>query len=302
VTDILSKAYGERAAELGLNGIILRVLVKGPRGSPDAIDALTFTERPEFSSGKTATSDEISPSKKVAVASATKLVNGLLILRLIEKGLLSFDDTLGGVLGVDGVLAPCSVDQLCGCVGGINKFNPVVFSDKVTLSQAADVILGGDADGALREPGTTFAYCGSQAHLVAAMCEALTGKSWADLFEEHLKTPLTLTDGDLVYTTNPGARIVTENPMIAGGLIISADEYSEVLKLVLNKGRLGNGEVLISERLIDRLFRNHYTDAEVVSAPLEAFGYDYRYGFCSCECHPSPVSANTCSTTTLRLN
>ena len=257
---LLEKAFKESAEKVEMDKLILRIY------------------NDEILLHEAMTGDGLLTSQTpVAVASAAKLVTGLLVLRLVSKGVVSLEDSLALLPG--GGPKDITADHLGSFVAGVNTFNPVMFSMDTTLQEAAQVILN---DGPFEEePGATFSYSGTQIHLLAALCETKTGRSWAELFEE-MKDDMGLgSNPDFVYTTIPNDRSISANPMVAGGLICSVEDMAKMTQLILRKGRLEDGSIFIQESLIERLFQNPYTQAKVAFSPLAPMGYDYRYGFAS---------------------
>ena len=266
--DALTSRYEERAEELGMRGALLRVL------TPQATTTIT--------SGPV---DAVYPTKILPVASATKLVTGALVLKLIDEGKMKFEDTVGEVLGglfaEDPTLSFATIDHLGSFVGGLNTFHPAVFSTEVGTLRAACEKIVQESPRPLEVPGSTFAYAGSQTHLLALMAEERAGMGWSDLFDKYLRTPLGLSE-DCVYTTQPSPSrpVVSNNPMVSGGLMASAEDFERVLRMILADGEAEDGSRYLSTDLVGRLFRNPHAGAKVASNPLEEMGLGYRYGFC----------------------
>ena len=55
---------------------------------------------------------DFSPDRRVAIASASKLVSGVTLFRLIDAGYLSLDSTTGGVLGWTGTKGEITLRHL----------------------------------------------------------------------------------------------------------------------------------------------------------------------------------------------
>ena len=62
---------------------------------------------------------DFSPDKRIAIASASKLVAGLTIMRLVDEGKLSLDSTTGKVLGWTGPQAAITLRQLLSFTSGL---------------------------------------------------------------------------------------------------------------------------------------------------------------------------------------
>src|SRR5688572_8889831 len=59
------------------------------------------------------------PDQRVAIASSSKLVAGLVLMRLVDQGLLSLDSTTGAVLGWTGPQAAITLRQLLSFTSGL---------------------------------------------------------------------------------------------------------------------------------------------------------------------------------------
>lgn len=226
------------------------------------------------------------PDVYVPVASASKWISGLTLLRLVHEGVLSLDDTTGEVLGFDGPQADITLDHLGGFVSGWEGKELCTYNPATTLQGCAARF---DDRDVVAPPGEYFEYANSHLAVAGAMAEVQTGQAWNDLFRTRLAARLDLTDPSLRYYTSPKQAQGDENPLVAGGLHASVDAYREFLLLVLNEGRHG-GEEVIAPALIDRFFQNPYGDATVGDSP--AVDLDAHYGFTSWqEC---PTTAPTC--------
>jgi CubicO group peptidase (beta-lactamase class C family) len=274
VSAILSKAYEEKQHELGIDGLALRVTSIEGGGTGG--------------NGTTRSHDIVvgnygDPSARVVkVASASKIVAGVVMLRLAHLGHIDLaEDSLASVLGWEATIpnASATLDELCAFVGGFSEFNPVMFSKDVTLQEAVEAIKRQDR-ASFEAPRKTFSYAGAHMHVAAAICEVKTGKTWAELFEEVKQSLGLAGHTQLVFTTVPNALLCSANPMVAGGLVCTVEEMQQVLEVILRKGRLADGSTFIREDLIERFFVNPYHTAGSTSI-LRDFGYNWRYSFCS---------------------
>ena len=62
---------------------------------------------------------DAAPSRRIAIASASKLVSGFVLLRLVDQGLLTLDSTTGTVLGWTGPQAAITLRQLLSFTSGL---------------------------------------------------------------------------------------------------------------------------------------------------------------------------------------
>ncbi len=202
---------------------------------------------------------DLATDKRMPVASASKYVSALVLMRLIDAGILDPEDTPGDVLGWQGPVAEATLDQLAAFVSGLpgehlGSLNPVMTLDEcvATLDMVEPV-------GA---PGELFAYGSAHLATAASMAQALSGKPWATLFDEEVKAPLGIESEEVKYYTVPfeDSGIGEINPLAAGGLVISIDEYIPILAALFHRGVAGD-ETIVDPLLMERFFRNDYPDA-----------------------------------------
>lgn len=228
------------------------------------------------------------PDERVAIASASKLVAGLTLLRLVEQGMLSLDSTTGTVLGWTGEHGNITLRQLLSFTSGLDREHPCTLAPTLTLGQCVALI---ELQPLVAAPGTRFDYGSSHLQVAARMAEVVTGQSWENLFEVQLKTPLGVTSPELLFYTAPRQAIGTTNPLIAGGMRATMNEYSPLLALAFNRGR-HQGNQLIDAALFDAQGTEPYPDAVIGNSPFSALALNFHYGLTAwLECAPP---ANNC--------
>ena len=117
-------------------------------------------------------------------------------------------------------------------------------------------------------------------------------KPWDAIVQRQLRVPLGL-PGDFRYYTYPKQAVGLVNPLIAGGLRASVDEYARVLGLVFQKG-LVDGQRLVSAALFDLQAREPYPNVVIGASPARAAGLDFRYGLTAwLECTPPATGCNS---------
>jgi CubicO group peptidase (beta-lactamase class C family) len=222
------------------------------------------------------------PDQRIAIASASKLVSGLTILRLVDQGFLTLDSTTGAVLGWTGPQAAITLRQLLSFTSGLPPEAPCTLLPDIELADCVDWISRLDLEAA---PGTRFDYGSTHLHVAARMAEVVTGQSWANVFATQIKAPLGL-GADMQYYTGPRQGVGTTNPLIAGGLRATMNEYARVLQLEFNRGTyLGNR--LIGESLFTVQATEPYPNALIGNSPFQKIGIDYHYGLTAwLECPP----------------
>jgi CubicO group peptidase (beta-lactamase class C family) len=217
--------------------------------------------------------------RRVAVASASKLVSALAILRLVSQGYLGLDSTTGEVLGWTGPQGAITLRQLLSFTSGLptSTFPPAVpcmTQATVTLAACVDEI---SAIEPVALPATTFEYGGTHLHVAGRMAEVVTGSLWNQIFATQLGSVLGLPSA-VNYYTFPRQAIGQSNPLIGGGLRASMDEYARLLALAYHRGAR-NGVQLIDAALMDLQAVEPFPDVTVAASPMADLGLDFRYGF-----------------------
>jgi len=224
--------------------------------------------------------------QRVAIASASKMVAGLVILRLVDQGFLTLDSTTGAVLGWTGPQGAITLRQLLSFTSGMAPEAPCTLLTNIDL---ADCVATIGATPLAAVPGTRFDYGSTHLQVAARMAEVVTGQSWASIFAMQLKTPLSL-GTDVTWYTAPRQSLGTTNPLIAGGLRMTMNEYARVLALEYGKGTY-QGNPLLPASLFDAQSTEPYPNATIGNSPLESLGLNYHYGLASwLECAPPAVN------------
>ncbi|HEY4365735.1 MAG TPA: serine hydrolase domain-containing protein [Steroidobacteraceae bacterium] len=203
-----------------------------------------------------------SADQRVAIASASKLVSGVVLFRLIDQGYLSLDSTTGQVLGWTGDKANITLRQLLSFTSGLPPENRCTYRSDTSLSQCVDEISQMDL---VAPPGTRFDYGSTHLDVAGRMAEVATGSSWNAIFAAQLRDALGM-PSDLLYYANPLRPLPTDNPLLAGGLITSMNEYEHVLHFVFDKG-LWQGSPLLASGIFDTQAIAPYPNAVIGHSP-----------------------------------
>ena len=156
-------------------------------GQPVHVQA--YGQRLPWSPDPTATTD------RFRVASISKVVTAIVVLRLVEAGQLHLDQAVGGTIAghvgatpVDGRFNAITVRQLLSHTAGLGTFDSTMFGGVVgscpeAARRAVGVRLG-------RNPGTGYTYSNMGYCLLGQLVEALTGRSYESLAHEWVLAPL----------------------------------------------------------------------------------------------------------------
>lgn len=206
------------------------------------------------------------------IASGSKMPSMALIMRLIDEGYLSPNDTVQNFLPSFSGKPIITLHQLMNHTSGLPGQSPYISDNSYTLQQAVDSI--GLNTPILFTPGTEFLYGGVSMHVAGRMAEIATGMSWDSLFQQKIAIPLGMTNTDYV------ALGATTNYRIAGGMGTTMPDFSKLLTMLLNYGKYNNAQVIDS--LTVKMMQSDQTNG----VPLNSTPYsgdplreNFRYGY-----------------------
>jgi D-alanyl-D-alanine-carboxypeptidase/D-alanyl-D-alanine-endopeptidase len=228
-----------------------------------------------------------SPDMRVPIASASKLVSGVTLFRLMDAGYLTLDSTTAQVLDWTGDEGTITLRQLLSFTSGLAPENRCTYDSTVTLDQCVATI---SQTQMIAAPGTEFDYGSVHLSVAGRMAEVVTGQSWNELFAQELRGPLGL-PADIEYYANPLRPADTNNPLLAGGLIMSMNEYERVLHFVFEKG-VWQGQPLLSPGVFDAQTIEPYPNVVIGKSPAP----NLRYGLTAwLDCNTPQTGCNQIS-------
>lgn len=141
----------------------------------------------------------VTPDDIWHIGSLTKSFTSLLVARQVDRGTMSWDMTLGALLGDDaGAYAPVTLVQLLGHRAGLPPNLPNTLTIEMARSgapvveQRARILREMLATPPSAPPGEAFAYSNVGYIVMGAILEAKTGRAWEDLVRENIFEPLAL--------------------------------------------------------------------------------------------------------------
>lgn len=251
---------------------------------PDAEDLLTGASMIVVKDGqvlyKRSFGDYKNIAPRVAIASGSKLLSALVIQRLVDKGLMRWNDTVSTYFGNDYpnpslVKGSITLRQLFTHTSGMSTEPATCLSPEfknMALADCARTILSGKL---VWSPGTIFAYGENSMQVAGAMAERATGKLWPQLVKEELTGPLAMTRTDYGVNDKTGQEFT--NPTVAGGARSTMMDYANVVQMILQRGMF-QGKTYLSADSIAKMQKDQtggvpvYVDADPFP---DAFGYGF---------------------------
>ena len=155
--------------------------------------------------------------KHMRIASVSKAFSGAVALSLVDRGLLSLDDTIGARLpALPAAWGSVTLRQLLSHTGGVSNYTEDEgfqqyfgdhLQDDITLLGLIDFVRDEPLEFA---PGTGYRYSNTDNIIIALMAEAVTGTPYVDLLKREVARPL-----DLRQTALPRG-VNVPKPLISG--------------------------------------------------------------------------------------
>jgi len=187
----------------------------------------------------------------VYVASAGKWVGAAVIVAVVDRGYLSWDDKVRKWLPqFTDIKGEATLRQLLSHTSGYQSYQPKGHhtDNYQTLKESVDSIVNLPAD---TVPGAVFSYGGLAMQVAGRMAEVATGKDFESLFQEYIARPLKMTSMHFTPVDNGGGH----SPMIAGGLRTNLQDFANFLNMILNNGSFHHIQI-ISESSIKEMQAN----------------------------------------------
>jgi CubicO group peptidase (beta-lactamase class C family) len=204
------------------------------------------------------------------IASSTKMPSGMVIMKLVEEGRINLDEPittyLQGKVNVPADKAAITVRMLFNHTSGVIAEPFCVNNNFTTLKACAQEALNAPLE---FPPGTGFAYGSGGMQVAGFIAEAVTGKSFTELFDETIATPLGLSRFRYNSTTNP---------RIAGGGFSDIGDYLKILQMQL-AGGVYQGKRILSQATVDEMQRNQIAGVEKLRSPGGSTLTGYSFGW-----------------------
>ncbi|OOQ62000.1 serine hydrolase domain-containing protein [Mucilaginibacter pedocola] len=221
---------------------------------------------------KTANLDDFTTDSKMPIASCSKWLSAALVMTFVDEGKLKLTDTVGKYLpvlsqhGKGGITVSQCLSHTTGVLSPSLKESLQEMRGVNTMDEAIADIAAMPMEG---KPGTVFHYSNVGLQIAGAIIEKISGKDFHTLFAERIAGPLEMKNSD--FGTSKVA-------LPAGGANSTANDYTNFLVMILNKGTY-KGKRILSEKSIAEMQINRVTaDVKVGYSPAEAGSMGYGYG------------------------
>lgn len=192
--------------------------------------------------GTTNNGNPIDLTARFRIASMSKMLTSLTVMKLVEQGLIQLDVPFvdqyhADVPPNDSRFARITVRHLLGHISGINGLRGSFFRGNVDdWHEAVEVAYDRDM---LSEPGTTFFYSNANFVLLGALIEQASGLTYEQAVHQFVLDPLGITTAEMVDTEeqpqgDPGysvsaGRLYMEALGPAGGWVMTATDAARLM-------------------------------------------------------------------------
>lgn len=204
----------------------------------------------------------------ISIASASKWLSGAVIMSLVDEGKLSLDDTIGKFLPLFSRYGKgnITIRQLFsltagfeGDIGATDISGKYEYRKDLTLEQVIDSIAVYEP--LVNPPGAAFNYESAGMQIGGRIAEIVSGLSWQELFNQEIAIPCNM-KAEYVQMSSL-------NPLIAGGVHTTAEDYMHFLEMIVNKGEY-KGTRVLSENAVALMEKDETNGAVIQTAPYNA--------------------------------
>ncbi len=196
---------------------------------------------------------KITPDAQYEIASSSKWLTAALVMTVVDEGKLTLDDPISKWLPeFQGAAGAITLRELLAQTAGQGSLKSAVDikqNPRMTLAQSAAEIAKIPLED---KPGTVFKYGGPGFQVAGALVEQVTGKRWAELFDERIGSPLGMSH--TYWEHLPTRGIIpddTYNPLLQGGAVSTADDYMRFLGMLAGGGVYGGKRVLSAQAVAE---------------------------------------------------
>lgn len=190
---------------------------------------------------------KFTPDTEVFIASAGKWLVSATIMKLVDEGKLSLDDSVEKWLAEfrEDPKGKATLRQLLSHTSGFPAYQPDGNhrDDYQTTDESVRNLLPLPLH---YKPGTHFEYGGLAMQVAGRMAEVATGNSWESIFRSKIAKPLGM-NRTRFSPVDPG-----HIPMLAGGAVSTLHDYSRFLTMIADGG-VFHGKRILSEKAVSEM-------------------------------------------------
>ena len=204
------------------------------------------------------------------VASASKWLTAVLVLKMVEEGKISLDDKISYYIPIFATYGKnyITIRHCLSHFTGIQS--DTRFLERKKFGSLEEEVASFAKKEIKTNPGTEFSYSNVGLNIAGRVLEIVTKKKFDMLAKQKLFNPLQMRKTS--FSTLDGSAL---NP--SGGAQSTAEEYMRFLKMLLNNGK-HNGQQFLSEASIKELRTITTTPQTIKYVPKTAEGFGYALG------------------------
>ena len=202
----------------------------------------------------------------VAVASATKMLSGVRIMQLVDRGAIDLDAAVSTYLPeFTATKGTMTTREMFSHTSGYGDDDDSPILASPTTLAAAVAYIACCIDQPYPPPGAYFAYGGISMQVGGEVAQVRSNEDWQSGWIAHVGTPLGIT------TIDWQGLGTTQNYRIAGGGEASLPDYARVLAMLAGNG-VGNGYRILSPQAVATLNHLQTANAALGYSPPAAAG------------------------------
>lgn len=224
---------------------------------------------------------DMTADSRIPIASASKAPTAAAILTLVDQRLLDLDEPVGtylaGKINWPADKAAITTRMLLNHTSGLpHLFAPgqPACLDKplVTMQYCVQQIANATLE---YQPGTGFAYGGSDYQVAGYIATQLSGQPWQTFFDQRITQPLGMT----AFNFSVSGTGTPPNPDVAGAGNTSVLDYARFLRAILDAGQSATGAQVLSNRFIAQYGTSQISGLPIVYTPADSTHPGYSYGW-----------------------
>ena len=201
------------------------------------------------------------------IASASKWLTAATIMTLVDDGLLDLDTPISNYWPeATGAAGNMTLRRMLSHTAGTGGSHLADQLRTFTLEESARGALALHRVG---QSGEKFQYGGVSMQIAGYIAERVTGKAWADIFEERIATPLGMTNTWYGFARKPESREQVTNPILAAGVYSNLSDYAKFLLMMAADGTF-NGKRVLSKTASDEMARDYSNHSAGLGANTSA--------------------------------